>query len=340
MTPDRSAGAEGKGSQRGLLQRTVDTALELPIAPSFTRIGYRLRSRTEGWRELSSYDLTGRTVLITGATSGLGRAAATTLARQGASLVLVGRDPSRTAAVAEDLDALGPGTAAAVVADMGDLDAVRAAAHEVARDHPQVDTLVHNAGALSAQRQISPDRVEMTVASQVVGPFLMTSILLETLVRNRPARVITMASGGMYGAGLTVEGLQMDAASYNGTMQYALAKRAQVTLNEMWAQRHDPDEVVFHAMHPGWADTPGVQTSLPTFRRVTGPLLRSVEQGADTLVWLIADDEALATSGDFWHDRRRRDIHRTPSSRRSDTPAARRALWAWVSQTAGDYSPA
>jgi NAD(P)-dependent dehydrogenase (short-subunit alcohol dehydrogenase family) len=128
----------------------------------------------------------------------------------------------------------------------------------------------------------------------------------------------------------------MDAASYNGSQQYALAKRAQVTLNEMWAERVARNSVVFHAMHPGWADTPGVRESLPTFRKVVGPLLRDAAGGADTIVWLAADDgEPLASTGGFWLDRRRRAIHRLPTTRRTDTPERRRQLWDWVTDRAG-----
>lgn len=140
----------------------------------------------------------------------------------------------------------------------------------------------------------------------------------------------------MYAAPLTVDELEMDPGSYNGTRQYALAKRAQVTLNEMWADRVDRREVVFHAMHPGWADTPGVAEALPTFRRIVGPLLRDPAAGADTMVWLAADDgEPLASTGGFWMDRRVRSIHRLPSTRRSDIPQRRTELWNGVADRAG-----
>ena len=133
-----------------------------------------------------------------------------------------------------------------------------------------------------------------------------------------------MSSGGMYTAPLTVDHLQLDADHYKGSQQYALAKRAQVTLNELWAERHPDREVVFHALHPGWADTPGVVASLPTFHRVMGPLLRNPDEGADTLVWLAADDgEPVTQTGGFWLDRRVRPIHRLRSTKRSDTPERR-----------------
>jgi NAD(P)-dependent dehydrogenase (short-subunit alcohol dehydrogenase family) len=223
---------------------------------------------------------------------------------------------------------------------MGEYDSVRRAAEEILRAHDRLDVLIHNAGALTHQRIDAPDGTEATVASQVVGPFLLTCLLLERLEASAPARVITMSSGGMYTAELTVDRLQMDADSYNGSKQYALAKRAQVTLNEMWSERVDRRSVVFHSMHPGWADTPGVEESLPTFRKIVGPLLRDAAGGADTMVWLAADDgEPLATTGGFWLDRRVRAIHRLRSTSRSDTPERRKELWSWVIDRAGCRPP-
>jgi NAD(P)-dependent dehydrogenase (short-subunit alcohol dehydrogenase family) len=186
---------------------------------------------------------------------------------------------------------------------------------------------------------MSPQGTELTVASQVVGPFLLTSLLLpllqSTAQGSAPTRVLTMSSGGMYASVLRVADLQMG-DEYKGSEQYARAKRAQVTLNEMWAQRTSGSEVVFQAMHPGWADTPGVRDSLPTFRKVVGPLLRSPQQGADTMVWLAADDgEPIASTGKFWLDRHQRSIHKLPNTRSSDTPAKRQALWDWVAAAAG-----
>ena len=207
--------------------------------------------------------------------------------------------------------------------------------------HDDLDTLIHNAGALSAERTENADGIESTVASQVLGPFLLTARLLPTLRSNGPARVLTMSSGGMYSAGLTVNRLQMSgpgsADPYRGAEQYARAKRAQVTLTEIWAEKFADSGVRFHSLHPGWADTPGVEEALPTFRKIVGPLLRSPAEGADTLVWLTADDTVVVENGLFWHDRAPRAIHRLPQTRRSDTPERRADLWDWcVAQTGVD----
>ncbi|MEP7112569.1 MAG: SDR family NAD(P)-dependent oxidoreductase [Ilumatobacteraceae bacterium] len=320
----------------------VDSLLEVPIAPSFTKVGYQLRSRLEHWTNLATYDLSGRTIVVTGATSGIGRQAAEEFARLGAHVVISGRDPAKARRVLNEI-AVRTGSSALTMAcaDMSELDQVQEMAEQLVAAHPRIDALVHNAGALTSHRAVNSAGIESTVASQVLGPFLLTSRLLPVLSEGGPGRVITMSSGGMYAAGLTVDNLQMTEADYRGSEQYARAKRAQVTLNEMWAKRVEIAEVVFHALHPGWADTPGVEASLPQFRRLMKPLLRTPSEGADTLVWLAADGgEPLRTSGDFWLDRKRRQIHRLPSTRRSDTPQRRQELWDWcVAQTRVILSP-
>ena len=318
------------------LASVIDKVVEAPVFTSFTNVGYTVRKRLDEWTPLGHYDLSGRTVLLTGATSGLGYAAARQLAGAGARLLLLGRNPDKTERVRDELAAeSGNDSLETVIADMGDLAAVRAAAEAVASRVESLDVLIHNAGALSNERREGTAGIELTVASQVVGPHLMTTLLLDRLSAAAPGRVLTMSSGGMYTAGLTDSQLQMTAADYKGAEQYARAKRAQVTLNEMWAERVPSSDVVFHALHPGWADTPGVEEALPSFRKVVGPLLRSPEQGADTLVWLAADDgEPLASSGEFWLDRRARSIHKLPQTRKTDTPERREKLWAWVEEAA------
>lgn len=313
----------------------IDHALEAPIITSFTNVGFMARQRLHKWKPLASYDLSDRVMVITGATSGLGRAAADQLARCGATLILVGRHADRNASVVNELrEATGNQSVTQFAADMGNYSQVTELAKAILADHDKLDVLIHNAGALQARRVDAPDGTESTVASQVVGPFLLTTLLLDRLAESAPSRVLTMSSGGMYAAPLTVDDLQMDSTSYKGSEQYARAKRAQVALNEMWADRHGDRGIHFHALHPGWADTPGVSAALPTFRKVMRPFLRSETQGADTLVWLAADDEALASNGGFWLDRQVRGIHRLPKTRSSDTPQERQRLWDWVTSRA------
>ncbi|MEP6625342.1 MAG: SDR family NAD(P)-dependent oxidoreductase [Acidimicrobiia bacterium] len=318
-----------------VVAETIDRGLEIAIAPSFTRIGYEVRSRLFHWTPVD--DISGRVVVMSGATSGIGRAAAETLVAAGATVEVIARDAERATRTCDELNATpGSGSAAFVIADTGDLVAIRAAAQQLSERHHGIDVLIHNAGSLDEQRALSPQGIEQTVASQVVGPFLLTGLLRPTLREAAPSRVLWMSSGGMYSQPLSVGDLEMGPADYDGTTAYARSKRAQVTLAEMWAERLAPDRIVVHAMHPGWADTPGVRASLPTFRRVLGPLLRSPDQGADTLAWLAADDgEPAGTTGQFWLDRRPRSLHRLPSTRRSDTPEERQRLWNWCVERSG-----
>ena len=313
----------------------ADAVIEAPIVTSFTRLGYEARRRLDGWTSLDDYDLTGRVIVLTGATSGLGFAAAEQFARSGATLLLVGRNAERNErAVAELAASTGNSSITQVAADMGDPDQVRHLAERVLADHDRLDVLIHNAGALDPDRRVAPNGTEATVASQVVGPFLLTSLLLDRLAESAPARVLTMSSGGMYATGLEVSGLEMAPEDYNGTEQYARAKRAQVTLNEMWAERFGDRGITFHALHPGWADTPGVDAGLPAFAKVMAPFLRTPAQGADTLVWLAADDTALESNGRFWLDRRPRPIHKLWTTTRTDTPERRVQLWNRVAEAA------
>ena len=322
-------------------RRIIDKAIEIPVVTSFSRFGFETRRRLAKWEPLDGYDLRGRVITLTGATSGLGRAAAEQLARCGATLVLVGRNPERNAETAAAItSATGNDGVAHWAADMGDLDQVRSLADHILGAHDRLDVLIHNAGALTASREVASDGTEATVASQVVGPFLLTNLLLDRLEASAPSRVLTMSSGGMYAAPLQVDGLQMNEDSYRGTDQYARAKRAQVILNEMWAHRVGERGIRFHSMHPGWASTPGVDAALPRFAAVMGPVLRTAMQGADTLVWLAADDgEPLGTNGGFWLDRRRRPIHRLPGTRRSDTPDRRARLWSLIATLASCQDP-
>ena len=119
----------------------------------------------------------------------------------------------------------------------------------------------------------------------------------------------------MYTERLDLDRLDTGPEGFDGVKAYAQAKRAQVVLNQQWAERAGASGVTFHAMHPGWVDTPGVQTSLPDFYRVMGPWLRTPDQGADTMVWLAAADEPLASNGRFWLDRHRRWTNKLPWTR-------------------------
>lgn len=317
----------------------VDQALEASVIGSFTRLGPWARRRLFGWSTLPRVD--GRVVVITGATSGIGLEAARALLALGARVEIVARDAGRAQRVAAALaEETGNPEVGVVVAEMGDLAAVRGAADALITVHARIDALVHNAGALDAVRGVSPQGIEQTVASQVLGPYLLTELLRGPLRAANPGRVIWVSSGGMYTQRLDVDRLEMPAAGYDGTVAYARAKRAQVTLVSSLAASYAAERVVVQAMHPGWVDTPGVARSLPIFRRVMGGLLRTPAEGADGIVWLAAaDGPPVSEPGGFWLDRVARPIHRSARTASSDTPAERAKLEAWCRVRVAPYLP-
>jgi NAD(P)-dependent dehydrogenase (short-subunit alcohol dehydrogenase family) len=320
------------------LARSVDAALEATVVGSFSRVGYDVRSRVWGWPAADrGRDLAGRTVLVTGATSGIGLASAMRFAQLGSAVRFLARDAARAERARARIEqAGGPNVDVAYdLADMSDFASLREFAARLSVSNPRLDVLVHNAGALHRSYAQAPDGSELTLASHVLGPFLLTGLLLPALRRAAPARVITVSSGGMYTQRLDLANLEMNRDGYDGKAAYARAKRAQVVLGHEWAGRVASGEIVFHTMHPGWADTPGVVSGLPGFHRVMRPLLRTAEQGADTVVWLASSDEALRSTGRFWLDRRQRSEHRVPWTRGGDGAA----LWALCRQRTGWEGP-
>ncbi len=304
----------------------ADATMEALVVPSFTRIGYDLRSRMFDWEPAEDLSMRGRVVAVTGATSGLGELTATTLAGAGARVLLIARNADKAAAASERIDrATGEERTAVYLADMSDLDAVRRVASEIRRAEPALDVLINNAGGMVGERRTSPDGYEMTFATMVLGPFVLTEELVPLLSASPDARVVTVTSGGMYAQALHPEDLQMEREPYRGSTAYARSKRAQVVLTRLWATRYRATSIVFHAMHPGWSDTPGFESSLPRFRRLIGPLARTSWQGVDTIVWLAASREAAGSTGRLWLDRRPRPFDRLPGTRVSREDAAE--LW-------------
>ncbi len=320
------------------LTRVADEILEASVVGSFTKIGYETRRRLFHWQDLDALRMDGRIVVVTGGNSGLGLATATRLARMGASVGIVARNAERGERAREQVEVAGPGDARSYVADLSSQSSVRALAEQLRETEPRIDVLIHNAGALLPKRQETEDGIETTFATMVLGPFLLTRELLPVLRATPDARVLWIASGGMYTQSLDVDTLQMGPEDYKGSVAYARAKRAQVTLAEEWARRLRDDGIAVHAMHPGWADTPGLETGLPGFRTVFGPILRTPDEGADTIVWLAAAEEPGRVTGRFWLDRRARSTHKLVPS--GATPSERARLWALCERlTGGETAP-
>jgi len=316
----------------------LDDLAEVLVAPSFTRAGFRLRRRLFDWPDAESYSMAGRTVVLTGPTSGLGRAAASSFARMGARLVLVGRDTGRLERTRDELLAEVPELGAiTVVADMASLASVRSAADEILQREPRIDVIVDNAGAMIPTREITDEGFERTFAIMVLGPFVLVSRLLPRLLESPDGRLVAVTSGGQYTQALPLDDLAYERGTYSGAKSYARAKRAQVALIREWARRLRSTGLVANAMHPGWANTPGLEASLPGFAGLVGGQLRTAAEGVDTALWLAAAPEARASSGRLFLDRRERPFDRIPSTRLTAEERAR--LWEIVVEMTGEAEP-
>ncbi|HET7799717.1 MAG TPA: SDR family NAD(P)-dependent oxidoreductase, partial [Humibacillus xanthopallidus] len=278
--------------------------------------------------------LAGRHVLVTGATGGLGLATAAGLARLGAVVHVTGRDAGRLERARATLLSDQPGaTVETHVSDVSDLAGTAEFARDLASRVPRLHALVHNAGVMPPKRTTTDEGHELALATHVLGPHVLTFGLRESLAGGR---VVLVTSGGAYAQRLDVDDPEFTQGTYSGTAAYARTKRMQLVLAPLWARELAGDAVTVASMHPGGADTPGVTESLPGFAKVTGPLLRDAEQGADTAVWLAATGDPI-DSGRFWHDRRQRATHYAPV--RVETPGEVERFWAFVCETTGVPAP-
>jgi len=297
----------------------------MSVVGSFSRIGPGIRRSLFRWTPIQGQPLVGQVIVVSGSTSGLGLECATQVARLGASVVLLVRDLDLGCQVGKKIMMMtGNPEIDIVAADVGDLDSVRRAVLELHR-YPAIHGLVHNAGSLNKDFTVTARGLEVTAAAQLVGPFLLTTLLREQLRAGR-ARVVWVTSGGMYTQPLDVRWLEAPENEYNGAVAYARVKRAQVSLNAIWAPSLASLGITMTAMHPGWVDTPGVRRSLPRFRRVMRLLLRSPAEGVDTIAWLLVAPVELTPPGTLWLDRRSRPLHRLKRTRRSDTELQRQRL--------------
>ena len=254
---------------RAVIAPLADDALELSVIGSFSRIGPAVRRRLFGWQNPPVGALAGRTVLVTGPTSGLGLAVTGAVAALGASVVLVGRSEERLGRLRDDLVGRhGEDRFPLVIAELGSLASVRAAVARIIETEPRLDVVIDNAGAIYPERIEGPDAIEATLAVLVVGPFALIAGLRPLLERTPASRVIAVTSGGMYAQRLDLDDLESRSGRYSGARAYARAKRAQTALVRERARRFARSGVSYSVMHPGWADTPGLVPR--PFRRSTG----------------------------------------------------------------------
>ncbi len=267
-----------------------------------------------------------RVVLITGATDGIGKVTARELAKQGAQVVIVGRNPEKTAKVAEELRQFSDNAAVDyLVADLVSQASIRQMVTAFRQRYDQLHVLINNAGAYFTRRQISPDGLEMTFALNHLGYFLTTLLLLDLIKASAPARIINVSSMAHNGARLNFDDLQNE-RSYNGWRAYSQSKLANLYFTYELARRLEGTGVTVNALHPGFVASRFAHNNHDPitwgFRLVQRFFAISPEEGAQTSIYLATADEVAGVSGRYLVNKRP-----VPSSAASYDRAAAQRLW-------------
>jgi NAD(P)-dependent dehydrogenase (short-subunit alcohol dehydrogenase family) len=270
-------------------------------------------------------DVSGKRMILTGATDGIGLAAAKALAAAGAELTIVARNPEKArATVAEITTAQRGSQREVVIADLSVQADVRRAAAEIAARYPHIDALVNNAGAMYSPRSVTVDGIEMTWAVNHLAPFLLTTLLLDRLKQSAPARIVTTSSAAHIGAIIPFDDINA-ASGYRSFDRYGQSKLANILFTTELARRLAGTGVTANCYHPGFVATRfnrnnGVLMGLGMM--LAKPFARTPEKGAETLVWLATAPEAAGMTGGYFFDR----TLTTPSLAAQDTEWAER-LW-------------
>ena len=270
----------------------------------------------------------GKRVLITGATNGIGLAAAIELSRRGAQLTVIARSEARARDAAQRIEAGGAGAATVdvLIADLDSQASVRHVAAQALEKYPSIKVLINNAGAIYRRRQLSPDGIELTWAVNHLAPFLLTTLLLDRLESSAPARIITTSSDAHRGARLPFDDLNAEHAWRGmGFNRYGETKLANILFTIELAHRIEGTGVTANAFHPGFVATGFNRNNGPLMRigmALSRPFARSTIKGAETLVWLADSEEAGRLNGGYFYDMR----PATPTPAAQDRESAAR-LW-------------
>ena len=266
----------------------------------------------------------GKVALVTGGTSGIGKATAMALAAMGADVVVVGRDRERGERAAEEIRAQTGGRVDLALADLSSQAEVRNLAEEFKRRYDRLDVLVNNAGLVQSTRTETVDGLESTFAINHLAPFLLTNLLLDVLKKSAPSRVVTVSSEAERWGNIDFDDLQSK-KSYRGFPVYGMTKLANIMFTYELAERLEGTGVTATCMHPGAVNTRfgtnnwGPMTIL---FRLFKPFMRTPDQGADTVIWLASSPEAEGLSGRYYADRKP-----LKPKKIANDPAACRRLW-------------
>ena len=279
-----------------------------------------------------------KTILITGATAGIGEVTALELARTGATVVGVGRNPAKCAVVADRIrQATGNPQVEFLIADLAVQAQVRQLAADVCQKYDRLDLLINNAGAVFFQRQESADGIELTWALNHLNYFLLTHLLLDRLKASAPARIINVASDAHQGGKINFSDLE-GKQKYSGFGAYAQSKLANILFTKELARRLAGSGVTANSLHPGFIASNFALDNFVGWRRALRWLFRglqrvaarSPEQGAETSIYLATDPAVATISGEYFVNKR---IGK-PTAAAHDEQVAQR-LWTVSEQMVG-----
>jgi retinol dehydrogenase 12 len=269
--------------------------------------------------------MSGKVCLVTGATSGIGEVTAGELARKGATVVVVGRNPQKCeATVGRIRERTGNPAVEPLVADLSSQAEVRRLADEFGRRHGRLDVLVNNAGALLMDRRESVDGIEMTFALNHLAYFLLTNLLLDRLRESAPSRIVVVSSDAHRGVTMDFDDLE-GRAKYRGFRAYSRSKLANVLFVRELARRLEGTGVTANALHPGFVASGFFSGDGPAWwamRRLAGLFAVTPERGAETSVYLASSPEVEGVTGRYFVKEKPVE----PTSAARDVEAARR-LW-------------
>ena len=278
--------------------------------------------------------MTGKTCLVTGANSGIGKETALGLARMGARVVLVCRNPQKGEHALADIQCETGSTQLELLrADMASLESVRALAAQVRQRGPRLDVLINNAGAAVPSRTLSVDGIELTVAGNHLGPALLILLLLDLLRSSAPSRIVNVSSEAQRNARLDMNDLQFARRQYNGLAAYAQSKLLMNAFTFELARRLEGTGVTVNCLHPGVVSTNIWPADAPWFFKlavgVMKPFILSAKRGADVSLYLATSPDVASVTGQYFVKSKPADSH--PLSR---DPKVMAGVWQWTEKTA------